>query len=126
MERKNRVPHPGEVLQRTFIDPNGLGINQLARYLGVPAGRVSTIVNGQRAVSADTAVRLARFFGTTALYWMNLQARYDLAQAEESLERQAAAPIPTMAEVLAQPAPVAAPEKKEGRSFLGFPFRKGG
>lgn len=96
VERKGSVQHPGGVLQRTFMDPHGLGVNQLARFLNVPPGRISTILSAQRAVSADTAVRLARFFGTTPLYWMNLQARFDLARAEAALSAEPGPPIPVL------------------------------
>lgn len=80
-----RPPHPGQTLQRLFMDPNGLSVNRLARALGVPANRISAIMAGQRPMTADTALRLARLFETSALYWMNLQARYDLAMAEQVL-----------------------------------------
>lgn len=95
-ERKGTVAHPGEILQRTFMDPHGLGVNQLARFLKVPPGRISTILNAQRSISADTAVRLARFFDTTPLYWMNLQARFDLAKAQDALSREPGPPIPVL------------------------------
>lgn len=81
------------------MDPLGLGVNQLARYLQVPAGRISTILSGQRAISADTALRLARFFDTSALYWMNLQARYDLWIAESELDNADAPPIMSLREL---------------------------
>ncbi len=82
-----RLPpvHPGEVLLEDFMKPLGLSQYRLAQDLGVPALRISQIVRGKRAVTADTALRLARYFGTSADVWMRLQARYDLEVAEVAL-----------------------------------------
>ena len=76
--------HPGEVLLYDFMEPLGLSRNALGRELGVPANRVTAIVAGDRAVSADTALRLSRHFGTTPQFWLNLQALYDLEEAERA------------------------------------------
>jgi addiction module HigA family antidote len=73
--------HPGEVLKEEFLKPLGMSVNALAIALRVPATRVGAIVKGERSVTADTALRLARFFGTTAEFWMNLQAMHDLTKA---------------------------------------------
>jgi addiction module HigA family antidote len=73
--------HPGEVLQQEFMSPLGISINALARDLHVPVSRVSKIVNEERGITADTAMRLARYFGTSAEFWLNLQSRYDLLLA---------------------------------------------
>lgn len=73
---------PGEILLREFMEPNGLSANALARALHVPANRITAIVRGERAVTADTAIRLGRFFGTTAEFWVNLQAHFELQTAE--------------------------------------------
>ena len=73
--------HPGEVLVEEFMNPLGLSANRLAEEIGVPANRLSEIVRGRRGVSADTAIRLARRFATTAEFWMNLQSAYDLSLA---------------------------------------------
>jgi len=70
---------PGDVLQHDFMESLGLTASALARALGVPANRITAIVNGERRVSADTALRLARYFGTTPEFWLNLQSHYDLA-----------------------------------------------
>ena len=70
--------HPGEVLLEEFLGPLGISQYRLAKETGVPPRRINEIVLGKRAVSADTALRLARFFGTSELFWLNLQARYDL------------------------------------------------
>ena len=78
----NRVTtHPGEVLNEEFLHPLGMSVNALAMALRVPATRIGAIVKGERAVTADTALRLARFFGTSPEFWMNLQAKYDLTKA---------------------------------------------
>ncbi|MEW6363565.1 MAG: HigA family addiction module antitoxin [Acidobacteriota bacterium] len=70
--------HPGEILLEEFLRPMGISINRLAREIAVPPGRVSAIVNGKRAITADTALRLGRFFGMSPETWMGLQADYDL------------------------------------------------
>lgn len=69
---------PGEILYEEFMQPLGISMNALARDLDVPPNRISEIVNGKRAVTADTALRLARYFGTGAELWLNLQTDYDL------------------------------------------------
>jgi antitoxin HigA-1 len=86
-QREERLPpvHPGEVLLEDFMKPLGLSQYRLAQDIGVPALRISQIVHGKRAITADTALRLARYFGTSAHVWMRLQARYDLEQAEATL-----------------------------------------
>ena len=77
----NRVTtHPGEVLNEEFLVPLGMSVNALAIALRVPATRIGAIVKGERSVTADTALRLARFFGTSAEFWMNLQAMHDLTK----------------------------------------------
>ena len=70
--------HPGEILMEEFLKPLELSQYQLAKELSVPARRINEIVHGDRRITADTALRLARFFGTSERFWMNLQARYDL------------------------------------------------
>ena len=70
--------HPGEILLEEFMKPLGVSINKLARYIDVPPGRISEIVNGKRAVTADTALRLGRYFDISPEIWINLQADYEL------------------------------------------------
>jgi antitoxin HigA-1 len=78
----NRVTtHPGEVLSEEFLKPLGMSVNALALALRVPATRIGAIVKTERSVTADTALRLARFFGTSAEFWINLQAMHDLTKA---------------------------------------------
>jgi addiction module HigA family antidote len=77
--------HPGEVLLEEFLLPMGISQNALARAIGVPPRRINEIVLGKRAVTADTALRLARTFGTSESFWMGLQADYDLEEARIGL-----------------------------------------
>ena len=77
-----RPVHPGEVLREDFLKPSGLSANALARALRVPTPRINDVILERRGITADTAMRLARYFGGDAHSWMNLQAIYDLRQAE--------------------------------------------
>ncbi len=79
--------HPGQVLE-DLLGEAGLSVNALALALRVPANRIGAIVKGQRGITPDPALRLARYFGTSAQMWINLQAKYDLAAAEDSLRAQ--------------------------------------
>lgn len=84
-QRKRLAPiHPGEILQNLLSEAN-LTVNALALALRVPSNRMGAIVKGRRGITADTALRLARYFGTSAQMWINLQAKYDLAVAEDAL-----------------------------------------
>ena len=80
--------HPGEVLLEDFMKPLGLSQYRLAKDIGVTPIRISQIVNGQRAITVDTALRLARYFGTSAAVWLRLQVRYDLEVAERELKER--------------------------------------
>ena len=85
MPRQKFAPiHPGEVLNEEFLIPLGISQNRLAKEISVPPRRINEIVHGARAVSADTALRLARYFGTSERFWLNLQAAYDLSKAEKA------------------------------------------
>ena len=77
--------HPGEILLEEFMKPLEISINRLARELLVPPGRVSAIVNGKRSISADSALRLGRYFGVSPELWMGLQADYDLRIAQRAI-----------------------------------------
>lgn len=81
MERLPNI-HPGEVLKEEFLVPMGISQYRLAKEIGVPESRISAICHGKRSIAADTAIRLARFFGTTAGFWLGLQADYDTEEAE--------------------------------------------
>ena len=76
---------PGEILREDFMEPQDISINQLARDLSVPPNRISEIVNGKRAITADTALRLQRYFGVTAQFWLNLQNEYDLRRLKRKI-----------------------------------------
>ena len=79
--------HPGEILLEEFLTPMGISQTALARSIGVPPRRINEIVLGKRAITADTAVRLAHYFGTSEQFWMALQASYDLEEARKRLGR---------------------------------------
>jgi len=86
MSTKRLPPiHPGEVLREEFLDPLGITPYRLARNIDVSPPRINDIVLGKRGISADTALRLARFFGTSARFWMNLQTHYDLEIEKDRL-----------------------------------------
>ncbi len=81
--------HPGKVLKAEFLDGYGLSAYALAKALKTPTNRMTAIINGQRSISTDTALRLARYFGTTPEFWLNLQLRYDLETiATREIERE--------------------------------------
>jgi addiction module HigA family antidote len=87
MATKKLAPvHPGEILQKEFLEPMGLSQNRLALALGVPARRINEIVLGKRGITADTALRLARYFKMSPQFWLGLQMDYELDMAEDTLE----------------------------------------
>ncbi|HEX3780685.1 MAG TPA: HigA family addiction module antitoxin [Pseudonocardiaceae bacterium] len=77
--------HPGEILMEEYLEPLGVTQHHLAVEIGVPPRRINEIVHGKRGISADTALRLARFFGTSERFWLNLQSRYDLEREKDRL-----------------------------------------
>jgi len=77
--------HPGEILMEEFLEPLGISQYRLAKDISVPPRRINEIVHGKRSITADTALRLARFFGTTERFWLNLQVRYDLEVERDRL-----------------------------------------
>ena len=78
--------HPGEILLEEFLQPMGISQYRLAKDIGVPPRRINEIVHGKRSISADTALRLSRYFGLSERFWMNLQARYSLEVAKDALQ----------------------------------------
>ena len=86
--------HPGEVLMEDFIEGFGITQNKLAVSIGVPPRRITEIVHGKRGITADTALRLGKLFGTTAQFWLNLQTLYDLDLAEDRAAEQIDAIVP--------------------------------
>jgi antitoxin HigA-1 len=87
MAKSDRLPpiHPGEILREEFLAPLGMSAHELSVALRVPATRINDIVNERRGITADTALRLSRYFGTTSRFWMNMQASYELEVAEDRL-----------------------------------------
>lgn len=92
----DKIPpiHPGEVLMEDFIEGFGITQNKLAVSIGVPPRRINEIVHGKRGITADTALRLAKYFGTSAEFWINLQTHYELDLAEDRVAEQIAAITP--------------------------------
>lgn len=84
--RRNLISHPGEILKDEFLEPLDISVYALAHAIGVPRTRLNDIVLKRRGISADTALRLARFFDMTPTYWLNLQTHYDLVMAETEPE----------------------------------------
>ncbi len=100
MSRKKLPPiHPGEVLQEDFLKPLGISQYRLAKDLHVPPGRITEIVQGSRCVTADTALRLSRYFGTSDRFWLNLQARHDLEAQRDRLGDRLKKEVRTLVEV---------------------------
>src|SRR5665213_3612448 len=95
--RKLNPIHPGEVLAADFLEPLGLSQYRLARDLSVPPRRINEIVHGTRAISANSALRLARYFGTSDRFWLNLQARYDLEMERDHLGARLAKEVRVLA-----------------------------
>jgi len=89
MAKSHRLPpiHPGEILYEDFMKPLGISMNRLALDLRVPVTRIAEIVHRRRGVTPDTALRLGRYFNTTARFWMNAQSSYDLETAQDQLQR---------------------------------------
>ena len=88
---------PGEILNEDYLKPAGISINRLAMDIHVPVSRVYEIVKGDRAITADTALRLARYLGTTAAFWMNLQSKYELRKATDERAARIAAEVHPLA-----------------------------
>jgi len=89
--------HPGEILREDFLKPLRLSQYAVAKAMGVPQIRISEIVNGKRAITPDTALRLARYFGTSAEFWMGMQATYDLEMARDQIGAKIKARVPPRA-----------------------------
>ena len=87
MANQMQAIHPGEILEEEYLKPLGMSAHALAIALRVPASRINDIVRRRRGISVDTALRLARFFGTTPQFWLNLQMSYDLKMAQREMRR---------------------------------------
>ena len=88
--------HPGEILREEFLEPMGISQYRLAKNISVPPRRINEIVHGKRSITADTALRLGRFFGMSAQFWLNLQTRYDLEVTEDLLGGRLAEEVHTL------------------------------
>ena len=94
LSREKQAPlHPGEILQQEFLEPMGLSQNKLAMALRVPARRINEIVLGKRGVTADTALRLARYFGMSPQFWLGLQMDYELDKVQDAVESKIEAEV---------------------------------
>ena len=96
--KNNKLPpiHPGEILREEFLEPMGISQYRLAKDISVPPRRINEIVHGKRSITADTALRLGRFFSMSAQFWLNLQTRYDLEVTEDLLEDRLAEEVHTL------------------------------
>jgi len=90
MKRGMQPIHPGEILMEEFLRPLGITQYRLAKDIFVPPRRINEIIHGKRAITADTALRLSRYFGTSERFWLNLQSRYDLEKLKDTLGDQLA------------------------------------
>lgn len=107
MSRRNSAPvHPGEILHEEFLAPLGISQYRLAKEMSVPPRRINEIVRGTRAISADTALRLSRYFGTSERFWLNLQGHYELelekGKLGKRLQREVQVLRPTAAAIVAR------------------------
>lgn len=119
--------HPGQILLHQYLEPCGLSQNGLARALKVPPRRINEIILEKRSISADTAVRLAHYFGNSASYWMHLQAEYDIEQARQKIQIQLGTirSAATGTEAEAIPTGIRAPEaKRPARNTRQAPRRR--
>lgn len=100
MSRKKKLPpiHPGEILREDFLRPLRLTVNRLALDLRVPVTRIADIVHQRRGITADTALRLARYFNTTARFWLNAQSAYELEMAQDELQSEIDGSVRPLAE----------------------------
>lgn len=104
-ETNFRTPiHPGEILHEEFMVPLDINANQLAKRIGVPANRITSILHGDRGVTADTALRLSEAFGTTPEFWLNLQSHYELEVASREVRPTIVRIMPAAEEAVAEPA----------------------
>jgi addiction module HigA family antidote len=99
MARKLKPVHPGEILREEFMARLGLSMNKVAMALRVPVTRIADIVNERRSITADTALRFARYFNNSPTFWMNLQTRYDLEVAVDEIAAKVARDVQPLAEI---------------------------
>jgi addiction module HigA family antidote len=114
--RKVPYPHPGEILLEEFLNPMGITQYRLAKEIGVPQRRIGEIVAGNRSVTADTGLRLSRFFGMSDEFWIGLQMDHDAAIAKDALSKTLSKITPWSAKSVAVPPKVSAPAPRVARS----------
>jgi addiction module HigA family antidote len=102
--KKRKAVHPGEILREEFMAPLELSMNKMAMALRVPVTRIADIVNERRGITADTALRFARYFKNSPAFWMNLQTRYDLEMAEDEIAAKIARDVQPLESVAAREA----------------------
>jgi addiction module HigA family antidote len=113
--------HPGEILWDEFLSPLGITRYRLAKDIRVPQPRISEIIRGERSITADTALRLSRYFGTSERFWLNLQARYDLERQKDLLGKNLERDVPVLSELVIKDSPVST----YGRRVRSSPARRG-
>jgi len=99
MSKRLKPVHPGEILREEFMGPLGLSMNKLAMALSAPVARIADIVNERRGITADTALRFARYFNNSLTFWMNLQTRYDLEVAQDEIAAKVARDVQPLVEI---------------------------
>ena len=104
MAKKLKPVHPGDILREEFMTPLVLSMNKMAMALRVPVTRIADVVNERRGITADTALRFARYFKNSATFWMNLQTRYDLEVAEDEIAAKVARDVQPLETVTAREA----------------------
>ncbi len=103
MAKKLKPVHPGEILRQEFMAPLGLSMNKMAMDLRVPVTRIADIIHERRGITADTALRFARYFKNSPTFWMNLQTRYDLEVAEDEIAAKVERDVQPLETVAARP-----------------------
>ena len=99
MSKRLKPVHPGEILREEFMGPLGLSMNKLAMALSAPVARIADIVNERRGITADTALRFARYFNNSPTFWMNLQTRYDQEVAQDEIAAKVARDVQPLVEI---------------------------
>jgi len=99
MSKRLKPVHPGEILREEFMGPLGLSMNKLAMALSAPVARIADIVKERRGITADTALRFARYFNNSPTFWMNLQTRYDLEVAQDEIAAKVARDVQPLVEI---------------------------
>lgn len=119
MARSIAPVHPGEILAEEFLSPLGITQYRLAKDTSVPARRINEIVKGERAITADTALRLAKYFGTSDLFWLNLQARYDLEVQRDRLGRRLEVEVHAFQRSVGPPVAIVSTNRRAGAPKTG-------